>query len=376
MQINLKENQKALIIGDIHGCYDEMIALIKNSGIDTSKDIVVTVGDIVDRGDKAFEVVKYFSENKNAYCILGNHEIKHIKKDFTFNKEDYSGWIQRQELEDNEYSEIIKYFKTLPIYLYIITEKSKYLIVHAGITKDINIVEIPQYINDFNNISNEIKTIVGTGSRGRYGFKEGEEQWYDTIPKKDYTIVYGHRALDNIIRGKRENVFGLDTNCCTGNNLSGLLLPEEKIIEVKSNKNYYNELIEKHSDSYFLEFYKNLSWKEKVKLIKQNNIPGTKKRIEKEFTKLELISNSLNKIAEDLRNRIGRLDNNRKAKLGRNWNKVFQGFKIARGELKKAFFRKYKKENLYKYSKEDLELLKEEIDSFKNIDKYILSLKS
>lgn len=51
--------KKTIVIGDIHGCYDEMIALINKIGV-TDDDLIVSLGDIVDRGNKSLEVYHFF----------------------------------------------------------------------------------------------------------------------------------------------------------------------------------------------------------------------------------------------------------------------------------------------------------------------------
>ncbi|MCH2195264.1 metallophosphoesterase [Kordia sp.] len=56
---------KTYIIGDIHGCYDEFIELIAQIGV-TDDDLVISLGDIVDRGNKSVELYHYFKNRKNS----------------------------------------------------------------------------------------------------------------------------------------------------------------------------------------------------------------------------------------------------------------------------------------------------------------------
>ena len=58
------------IIGDIHGCFDTFMALIKKLPKDAE---IVLVGDLIDRGPKSKEVVQYVIDNK-IDCVRGNHE--------------------------------------------------------------------------------------------------------------------------------------------------------------------------------------------------------------------------------------------------------------------------------------------------------------
>ena len=47
-----------LVIGDIHGCYDELQTLLDKAGL-SSGDKIVAVGDIVDRGPETPEVLGF-----------------------------------------------------------------------------------------------------------------------------------------------------------------------------------------------------------------------------------------------------------------------------------------------------------------------------
>ncbi len=68
-----KPHDRTIVVGDIHGCHSELIALLEEVRF-SEQDIVVAVGDIVDRGPKTWDVVKFFHQTHNAYTVLGNHE--------------------------------------------------------------------------------------------------------------------------------------------------------------------------------------------------------------------------------------------------------------------------------------------------------------
>ena len=83
------------IIGDIHGCFDELVELLKKLGYKISTrpdgDTVVEpppgrkaifVGDFVDRGPKVPEVLRLvmgMTKNDAALCVPGNHDVKLIR---------------------------------------------------------------------------------------------------------------------------------------------------------------------------------------------------------------------------------------------------------------------------------------------------------
>lgn len=76
------------IIGDIHGQYDALEALLGRLGYAKSGGVwrhserkAIFVGDLIDRGPqqrKVMDTVRAMTENGSAYCILGNHEFNAI----------------------------------------------------------------------------------------------------------------------------------------------------------------------------------------------------------------------------------------------------------------------------------------------------------
>src|SRR5450759_3906904 len=74
---------KIFAIGDIHGCLGKLRPLIQNINADPENDTIVFIGDYIDRGSAAREVVDYViklkAEYKNVVCLLGNHEYMFLR---------------------------------------------------------------------------------------------------------------------------------------------------------------------------------------------------------------------------------------------------------------------------------------------------------
>jgi len=79
--------KRQIIIGDIHGCFDELLELLAKLGYQVSdSDVkhpegrkVVFLGDLVDRGPRTPDVLKLVMnmiQAGNAICIPGNHDMK------------------------------------------------------------------------------------------------------------------------------------------------------------------------------------------------------------------------------------------------------------------------------------------------------------
>lgn len=75
-----------IIIGDVHGCLDELKELINKLEL-SSADHLFFIGDLIDKGPDSVGVVKYVYELSKLYStvlILGNHEEKFLR--FLYNK--------------------------------------------------------------------------------------------------------------------------------------------------------------------------------------------------------------------------------------------------------------------------------------------------
>ena len=87
-------NQKRIIIGDVHGYYDGLIALLEviAPGRD---DMVYFLGDLIDRGPQSSQVVE-FVRNSHYRCILGNHEYMMIQalSDTKVQHQAWQNWYQ------------------------------------------------------------------------------------------------------------------------------------------------------------------------------------------------------------------------------------------------------------------------------------------
>jgi len=46
------------VIGDVHGCFDELKKLLKKISFNPSKDSIIFTGDLVNRGNQSLEVLK------------------------------------------------------------------------------------------------------------------------------------------------------------------------------------------------------------------------------------------------------------------------------------------------------------------------------
>jgi len=73
LQRTLDEGGNVWAVGDVHGYADTLLALLDSLNL-SSRDRVVLLGDLVDRGPRSCEVIRIARENPQIFSVLGNHE--------------------------------------------------------------------------------------------------------------------------------------------------------------------------------------------------------------------------------------------------------------------------------------------------------------
>ena len=238
---------KVDIIGDIHGCFEELLELLdvlgyKNKGsqwVHPDKRKLVFIGDLMDRGPSSLKVIElvyqFVTKDKIAKYIPGNHCDKlyryfqgnnvKIQHGLETTVEEYEALNTKEQVAIR--NKMIRLYEQAPLYLEI--PEVNVVIAHAGIKESL----IGRY-------DKKVKTFVLYGDITGEKLPDGRPVRRDWA--KQYTgerwIVYGHTpVLEPRFVNKTVNI---DTGCVFGNKLTAFRLPEEKIISVAS-KQPFNE---------------------------------------------------------------------------------------------------------------------------------------
>jgi len=65
---------RTIVVGDIHGCYDELVDLLDKVELGDD-DRVVSVGDLITKGPKSKEVLERFMTDARFSTVIGNHDL-------------------------------------------------------------------------------------------------------------------------------------------------------------------------------------------------------------------------------------------------------------------------------------------------------------
>ena len=234
------------IIGDIHGCYDELLELLQKLGYDISEQThektlithpdgrkVVFVGDYVGRGPKVVEVLKLVIDmhmNGTAICVPGNHDVKLVRALRGKNVNKTHGLAEsltQLENESDEFRTQIADFIESMISHYVLDD-AKLVVAHAGMKQDLQ-GRASGRVREF--------ALYGetTGETDEFGLPvrlNWAEEYRGTA-----NVVYGHTPVSEPQWINR--TINVDTGCVFGGKLTALRYPERELVSVPAHKTYY-----------------------------------------------------------------------------------------------------------------------------------------
>jgi diadenosine tetraphosphatase ApaH/serine/threonine PP2A family protein phosphatase len=210
--------KRTIVIGDIHGCYEELVSLLEKTGF-ASGDRVIAVGDLIVKGRKNKEVLDLFSSDERFCSVIGNHDLailKFWKGQSTELKESQKRACVELESEQVRYT---AYLSSLPFLI----DLGSHAVVHAGVRPGIKLNE--QAPEDLI----ELRTL-GTDRTSREG-----TPWYD-VYDDEKVILFGHWPAPMPRRSRR--AIGLDTGCVYGNQLTAYILETDQFVQVPAREVY------------------------------------------------------------------------------------------------------------------------------------------
>lgn len=237
------------IIGDVHGCFDELQELLLKLGyvvnrVDVTENNfgfnviapenrkVIFVGDLVDRGPDSPSVLRLVMSMVNAgvaFCVPGNHDLK-LQKYLNGKQVQLKHGLEVtvKQLE----SETAQFKSTLEKFLYglishYVFDNGKLVVAHAGLKEEMQ----------------------GRGSGAvrsfcMYGETTGEIDEFGLPVRhnwaKEYRgkakVVYGHTPVPEA--EWLNKTIDIDTGCVFGGKLTALRYPEEELVSVKAKMVY------------------------------------------------------------------------------------------------------------------------------------------
>ncbi len=232
------------VIGDVHGCLPELLALLEKLGYTVRKchggyDVghlagrkPVFVGDLCDRGPDTpgvFRVVMGLVNRGAAHCVLGNHDDKLLRWLKGNDVKLSHGLAQSAEQlgqESPQYRDRVRQFIAhLPSHL--VLDGGKLVVAHAGLTADLH-----------GRMSGRVRSFA------LFGDTTGESDEFGLPVRRNWaanyhghaTVVYGHTPTP--VAEWVNRCICIDTGCVFGGRLTALRYPELELVSVPAERQY------------------------------------------------------------------------------------------------------------------------------------------
>jgi diadenosine tetraphosphatase ApaH/serine/threonine PP2A family protein phosphatase len=214
---------RTVIVGDVHGCLDELLALVERCG-DPRHTRYVMVGDLVAKGPDSQGVVAWARASK-VDAVLGNHDVAVLRA----REPDSDPAPRRQHaivaasLGDDD----LAWLAARPLWLAIDGDgPGSHLVVHGGLVPG-----VPPERQERTHLLN-LRSITDDGEPTK---KIDGTPWA-ALWKGPPHAVFGHDAVRGLQRHRWAT--GLDTGCVYGGALTALVLPKGELVSVPARHAY------------------------------------------------------------------------------------------------------------------------------------------
>ena len=209
---------RTVIIGDIHGCYDELSQLLEKLHFG-SDDRVLAVGDLTVKGPKSREVLDLFANDRRFSSVIGNHDralVRHWS-----DRSEHLNKAQRQAFDELQTAGE-RYFRQLASLPFFI-DLGSHAVVHAGVRPGIPLEnQSPDDLVELRTLGSDRTSREGT-------------PWWEAY-EGPQTILFGHWPTSGPRLGK--NSIGLDTGCVYGYQLTCYILETGEFVNVQAAQAY------------------------------------------------------------------------------------------------------------------------------------------
>jgi len=237
------------IIGDVHGCFDELVSLLETLGYEVNPAPpgltearsrlrhpegrrVIFLGDLVDRGPRIPEVLGLAMDavqDGAAFCIPGNHDVKLLKKlrgrDVQV-KHGLAASIEQLERMPDPFRARVESFLDSLISHYVL-DGGKLVVAHAGLSEKLQ-GRGSARVREF--------CLYGetTGETDEFGLPV-RYRWAADY-RGDAQVVYGHTPVPEPDWLNR--TVNIDTGCVFGGRLTAFRYPEGETVSVPAARVY------------------------------------------------------------------------------------------------------------------------------------------
>jgi bis(5'-nucleosyl)-tetraphosphatase (symmetrical) len=252
-------------IGDIQGCFKELIKLLDHIQFDPTVDQLWLAGDLVNRGPDSASVLRYAKQlgSETVKVVLGNHDLHLLANATGVSEYQHKNDTMDSVLDADDRDELVEWLRQQPLMHH--DEKLGFSMVHAGLAVEWSLQQAQDYAKEVEAILqsddwhqffaemygnkpsrwsegltgwDRIRFITNCFTRLRYCYADGklalkfkgsvdqapeaQMPWFDVPDRKTQNerIIFGHWSQLGV--GQYGNVFSLDSGAVWGEKLTAL----------------------------------------------------------------------------------------------------------------------------------------------------------
>lgn len=199
--LDLFDKGRVFVVGDVHGCLDLLIRGLDQINFNTSRDALLCVGDLIDRGPRSFDTLRLLREPW-FYAVRGNHEemllaAARSPENWKTLKENGGQWWF--ELAFEQQREAVELAQSMPFAIELESPIGRVGVVHADLANTTN-WDVFTYLVEAGD-----RRVIEAATWGRKRIKARD----DSLVQDAVRVYVGHTIVPG--PGRLGNVFYLDT---------------------------------------------------------------------------------------------------------------------------------------------------------------------
>jgi protein phosphatase len=233
------------VIGDVHGCFDELSLLLDQLGYTETSGVrrhpegrrAIFLGDLVDRGPRSLDCLSLCAsmvQAGSALAVPGNHDVK-LAKYLRGKKVRVGHGLERTVAELEQLDEETRRIEgerlagfVEDLVSHLVLDGGKLVVAHAGMKREMQ-MRASGAVREF--------ALYGetTGEIDEFGLPVRAD--WAAHYRGDATVVYGHTPVREAEWLNR--TICIDTGCVFGGKLTALRYPEGDLVSVPAARTYY-----------------------------------------------------------------------------------------------------------------------------------------
>jgi serine/threonine protein phosphatase 1 len=204
-RINARQYKRIFVVGDLHGCFDKLQQRLYEVQFDTKTDLLISVGDLIDRGTQNIECLEMLNEPWFK-SVFGNHEVMALNAFATTRGTDeydiaFGNWFMNGgtwflDLKQPQFEHVLNLFTQvakLPGIIEVTVHDKTHVICHADYPSNTYLFGKPIDVDKL--VWSRERMVKNQNSRGTV-IKGADQFYFGHTPTKDPKQFYNQNYID------------------------------------------------------------------------------------------------------------------------------------------------------------------------------------